>query len=340
MVRLAILRLAQESGHTVVTSALIEEATARFCPERGGVMDAGATLAWSGEAARLLETVGDPSVNTSIRLRAEKRARRAKSKEVMGEHVRPFLEDAATPAPVWSAAALARLARVPDMVHNPVRRRVEAQARDEGATEITVEAVEAGIAESRRVMEQAKQGGPGPGGMEPGGLDRPAAASVGKPAGGCPFANLNAPSDSAVEREPGEPSPFAWTPEAERKLERVPEGFKRSLTRQRIEAFAERHNVTTITPALLDEKYAEWAAGSAKRKVTLAWEDSALERINRIPGFVRGMVILEVERCAREMEQDTVTHAAIDRATSVWKRSGVFHSETNPDFYKPPERRS
>ncbi len=173
--------------------------------------------------------------------------------------------------------------------------------------------------------------------MSPG---RPAAASGGKPASGCPFANLNAPSDSAVEREPGEPSPFAWTPEAERKLERVPEGFKRSLTRQRIEAFAARHNVTTITPALLDEKYAEWAAGSAKRKVTLAWEDSALERIDRIPGLVRGMVILEVERCAREMEQDTVTHAVIDRATSVWKRSGVFHSETNPDFYKRPERRS
>lgn len=159
MVRLAILRCAQESGHTVVTSALIEEATARFCPERGGIMDAGATLAWSGEAARLLETVGDPSVNTSIRLRAEKRARRAKAKEVMGEHVRPFLEDEATPAPVWSAAALARLARVPDMVRNPTRRRIEAHAREAGATEITVETAEAGIAESRCVMEGSMRDG-------------------------------------------------------------------------------------------------------------------------------------------------------------------------------------
>jgi nucleotide-binding universal stress UspA family protein len=159
MVRLAILRMAQESGHTVITSALIEEATARFCPEKGGHMDVDETLTWSGEAARLLEKIGDPSVNTSIRLRAEKRARRSNSKEVLGEHVRPFLDDEAGPAPVWAAAALARLARVPDMVRNPVRRRIEAHAREAGATEITVEIVEAGIAESRRAMEGSMRDG-------------------------------------------------------------------------------------------------------------------------------------------------------------------------------------
>jgi nucleotide-binding universal stress UspA family protein len=159
MVRLAILRLAQESGHTVITSALIEEATARFCPDRGGVMNVDEASTWSGAAARLLEKIGDPSVNTSVRLRAEKRARRAKSKEVLAEHVRPFLEDEAGPAPVWGAAALARLSRVPDMVRNPVRRRVEAHAREAGAAEITVEIVEAGIAESRCAMEGSMRDG-------------------------------------------------------------------------------------------------------------------------------------------------------------------------------------
>jgi nucleotide-binding universal stress UspA family protein len=159
MVRLAILRMAQESGHTVITSALIDEATARFCPEKGGVMNVDETLSWSREAARLRERIGDPSVSTSVRLRAEKRARRAKSKEVLAEHVRPFLEDEAGPAPVWGAAALARLSRVPDMVRNPVRRRIEAHAREAGATEITVEIVETGIAESRRAMEGAMRDG-------------------------------------------------------------------------------------------------------------------------------------------------------------------------------------
>jgi nucleotide-binding universal stress UspA family protein len=159
MVRMAILRFAQESGHTVVTSAIIDEATKRFCPERGGSMDVDEPLSWNAEAARLLETVGDPSVSTSIRLRAEKRARRANSSDVLPEHVQPFLEDEATPAPVWSAAALARLARVPDMVRNALRRRVEERAQAQGAAEIAVETVEEAIAESRRVMERSMSEG-------------------------------------------------------------------------------------------------------------------------------------------------------------------------------------
>jgi len=159
MVRMAILRFAQESGHTVVTSAIIDEATKRFCPERGGSMELDEPLSWNAEAARLLEKIGDPSVSTSIRLRAEKRARRATSSEVLPEHVLPFLEDEAMPAPVWSATALARLARVPDMVRNALRRRVEAQAQAQGVAEITVETVEEAIAESRRVMERSMSEG-------------------------------------------------------------------------------------------------------------------------------------------------------------------------------------
>jgi nucleotide-binding universal stress UspA family protein len=159
MVRMAILRLAQESGHTVITSALMEEATDRFCPERGGTMDADGSLTWSDEATRLLETVGDPSVNTSIRLRAEKRARRANAEEVAAEHLRPFLDEAAMPAPVWSAAALARLSRVPDMVRSALRRRVEATAVEAGADEITSDIVEASIAESLEVMKGTMRSG-------------------------------------------------------------------------------------------------------------------------------------------------------------------------------------
>lgn len=122
-------------------------------------------------------------------------------------------------------------------------------------------------------------------------------------------------------------------------MEKVPHGFMRTLTRQRVEAFARRHNVATITPALVDEKYAQWAAGSAKRKTSLGWEATALARLSRIPEFVRGMVIQEVERCAREMGMETVTSEAIERASGVWKLSGAFHSEANPDLYKRSQRR-
>jgi nucleotide-binding universal stress UspA family protein len=156
MVRMAILRFAQESGHTVITTALIEEATNRFCPHFGGESDAGEdTFPWSEEANEELRKVGDTAVATSIRFRAEKRARREGATEVSVAHVRAFLDESEAPAPVWGAAALARLARVPEMVRGSVRRRVEAEATAAGATEVDVEIVEAAIAESRQVMQEA-----------------------------------------------------------------------------------------------------------------------------------------------------------------------------------------
>jgi len=159
MVRMAVLRFAQESGHTVVTSALIEEATARFCPDRGGHVEATGAVEWSAEAARLLKAVGDPAAGTSIRLRAEKRARRAEATVVEAAHVRPFLDESAAPAPNWNAAALARLARVPDMVRGATRRRVEAHALEAGASEIGAEIVEAAIADGRDAMDRAMRAG-------------------------------------------------------------------------------------------------------------------------------------------------------------------------------------
>ena len=159
MVRMAILRFAQEKGHTVVTSALIEEATNRFCPDRGGAMPSDSALAWTDGATALLSAIGDPSVAASIRLRAEKRARRQGDGEVLPAHVRPFLEESAASAPAWRAAALARLARVPEMVRGSVRRRVDADAFEAGLAEVTADMVEDGIAESRGVMEDAMRSG-------------------------------------------------------------------------------------------------------------------------------------------------------------------------------------
>jgi nucleotide-binding universal stress UspA family protein len=225
MVRMAIIRFAQESGHTVVTTALIDEATRRFCPDRGGAMDPGETLRWSQEASALLDDVADTALAATIRLRAEKRARRERAATVTPDHVRPFLDSEAAPAPTWTA-------------------------------------------------------------------------------------------------------------EAETRMERVPDGFMRTMTRRRVEAFARRHGVTTITRELIDEKYSEWGAGSAKQKTSLEWADSALDRVTRIPDFVRGMVIVEIERCARAMGRERVTDAVIDRARTVWRKAESFHSETDPALYK------
>lgn len=159
MVRTAILRFARESGHTVITSTLIDEATRLFCPHRDGVSEAEAGLQWSDEATALLENVQNASTRASARLRAEKRARRVRARTVLAEHVRPFLDEGSIMAPRWTAAALARLSQVPGMVRDWARRRIEAEAHDRGVTEITIEMVEAGLDESRVAMERAMKTG-------------------------------------------------------------------------------------------------------------------------------------------------------------------------------------
>ncbi len=116
-------------------------------------------------------------------------------------------------------------------------------------------------------------------------------------------------------------------------MERVPDGFMRAMTRKRVEAFAGRNGIATVTPALVEEKYAEWSAGSARQTMDLPWDEAALARIGRIPDFVRGMVVVEVERCAREMGRDAVTEEVIARARGMWEGSGLFHSESDPELY-------
>ncbi len=159
MVRMAILRLAQESGHTVVTSTLIDEATQRFCPASGGAEEETDAVSWTPEAEQALALIGDPSVNTSARLRAEKRARREGSNRVLKAHVEPFIAETAAPVVEWTAAALARMTGVPELVRGSLRRRAEANALEAEKSEISLEMLETAIEEGRAIMEAAMRAG-------------------------------------------------------------------------------------------------------------------------------------------------------------------------------------
>ncbi|KAB2849722.1 MAG: universal stress protein UspA [Hyphomicrobiaceae bacterium] len=175
MVRMVILRYAQEQGHTVITSTLVEEATARFCPGHGKARAETHDMPWSEGASAMLAAEAPGPAGGDIRLRAEKRARREGAAEVSVEHVRPFLA-AAKDAPrlEWCAAALARLARVPEMGREPVRQRAEARARQAGQPEVSLATLEGAIEESRRIMQEAMRAGghpPAPG--SPGGTNDP-----------------------------------------------------------------------------------------------------------------------------------------------------------------------
>jgi len=157
MVRLAVQRFAQESGHTVVTCDLVNRATRKLCPHFNGDASSETPAAWSPEANALADAGGDASEIAAIRLRAEKRARREGADLVKPVHVRPFLKVCTQTR--WSAAALARLARVPEMVRDTVRQKTEAEAIVTAAAEITPALLETVIAASRQMMERTMQSG-------------------------------------------------------------------------------------------------------------------------------------------------------------------------------------
>jgi len=117
MAKMAILRYAQEQGHTVITAGIVEEATAQLMPghaekameeiveayDKGELKrkpDAEASMhpkgtsygvRWSDAATRMLLTVKDLSLRGNLSIRAEKKARVAGVREVAPEHIAPFL---------------------------------------------------------------------------------------------------------------------------------------------------------------------------------------------------------------------------------------------------------
>jgi nucleotide-binding universal stress UspA family protein len=306
MARRMVLRHTQKQGHTFVTSDIVDEVMGKAMPGFAG-NDAGKVqdLPWSAAADKLMATVADAAIADNIRLRAIKRARRDHSDKVRPKHVSPFLDLADSDRPRWSAAALARVVKVPAMVRETVKAGIEDLALERELKEISFELAEEGVVEARKAMC------PVPAGDGTADAEPPAT-----------------PADEAAA------APIVWSSEAEARLARVPEGFMREMTKQRVENHARDGGVNIVTLDLVEEKYAGWAAGSAQRQADMDWDAEAAARVERIPDFVRPMVVQEIERCAREMGLDVVTGAAIDKAGDAWEAIGAFHSEGVPGQYR------
>ncbi|MBI5344942.1 MAG: PCP reductase family protein [Deltaproteobacteria bacterium] len=193
---------------------------------------------------------------------------------------------------VWTDDALRRLERVPQgFMRNMTRSRIEGSARGKGIDLITLEFAEDVIGEARGVMT----------GM----MGRPAADK-----------NEN-PARPAAEPE--------WTPEAIERLKMVPEGFMRDMTMRRIEKTALDKGISLITIEVIQEKYDNWAEGSAKVTRRLPWAKDAEEKIERIPSSVRGMVIKEVETLAERSGKEEVTLEVMEEAKKRWEGTKEFH---------------
>ena len=328
MARMAILRHAQQEGHTVITESIVKEATVKLCPmatdamgeivaaKEAGELDAANSanqkgfekMSWSPEAEVLLSSVQDDAVRNNLKHRSEKKARAEHAEVVQQCHIEFFL--AASPLSAsgslhWQATALARLMRVPEgFMRESCRSNIEAYARRHGLCEIDLETVEAGLAESRQKMSQ----------MMP-------VANREAPEGsrGCPFSGKKAePAESHHDA-------IAWTDAARQRLLALPEGMSREMTRKAVDSIASQKGMDVIDADDLEDVLNAFAAGSAGTKETMAWSSEARDGIGRAPEMVRGMLASEIEGWARRQGLDNVDISAVSAVKREWAERGVFH---------------
>ncbi len=334
MARMAILRYAQQQGHTVITERIVEEATAQLMPSHAerameeivAAHDAGElnstdneqglTLPCSEPAEALLQSITEGAIRENIRNRAEKKARVAGADEVLAEHVEAFTADQTaetqqqTPPLHWQSAALARLMRVPEgFMRDASRQRIEDYAREQDADEISLDIAEAGLARARKAMEE--------------GMARKDSNSVAtdtetpKPTGsGCPFAAM-------LESETSD-SP-TWSAEAEARLQSIPQGMSRDMTRKAVETIGGGQGLTEISAEFLTQVLDTFSRGSGTATETLPWDSTARARIQKAPPMVRGMLIKEIEAWVQRQGLLQVDANSVSTIVDEWAQSGHFH---------------
>jgi nucleotide-binding universal stress UspA family protein len=334
MARMAILRYAQERGHTVITESIVEEATAQLMPagaeqamgdivvaydqknqNKGILTDE--PMQWTDEAELLLSTIKEQAVRENLEMRSEKMARTEKSNTVDAGHISAFLDDRIEKEPGeqaetelhWDAAALARLMRAPEgFMRDMSKTRIEEYAREHGLVEISIEVAEQGLANARKAMEETMNNGRG---------DK--APRVSK----CPFTNFGELSSAGNNPENAKQIP--WSKEALASLKNIPEGYCLEMTRTAIETIAIRSELEQINADFVEQLMNVFASGSKSAKETMSWDEEARDRIAKAPDMIRGMLIKEIESWAVRHQFDHINKTTVDAVRNEWDKRGVFH---------------
>jgi nucleotide-binding universal stress UspA family protein len=177
MAKMAILRYAQEKGHTVITESIVDAATAELMPghaenaiqeivdaaDRGEIKTSVTTkpMSWSDAAKAILQNITDQSLRENIKGRAEKKARADKTFTVEKHHIQAFVQTLEPAAQLhWQADAIARLMRAPEgFMRDLSKKTVEQYARDNNLQTISLQVAEAGLKNARQVMEEQIKNG-------------------------------------------------------------------------------------------------------------------------------------------------------------------------------------
>jgi nucleotide-binding universal stress UspA family protein len=266
--RKAVENYCLDEGHTVITSSILSAAVRKLLPaemiERMGITFE------SDEEHRLQ----DGPLESCDRVKASEKM-------------------------VWTDEAVHRLERVPEgFMRNAAQESVEGYAKENGIRHISLEVAEKGLVTAREQMASAMQEGIGGG---------PGRAEAGAPQ--CPFfqetergsfectkcsyvvdgkrphtcqscgiAGVFRPL-SELERKAVPQTALSllqWDERALARVERIPAGFMRTMTKCRVEQWARKHSQSRVTVQVVEAKYDSWKEGSSSLQQELiitGWGD-------------------------------------------------------------------
>ncbi|MFQ5900510.1 MAG: PCP reductase family protein [Thermodesulfobacteriota bacterium] len=247
----------------------------------------------------------------------------------------------------WTDEAEERLSKVPEgFMRNMTKKRIEEHARANSIVEITFDVVQEAIESSRAGMG-SMMGGDMSGMPEHVKKMMSPEAEIPEqkePAyyfcfvcnyavpetipDKCPNCNSGSDKFSVLEKEYRTEAHtvfLTWSAEANKYLDSIPEGFRREMAKNEIEAFSRRNGYKVVTRKVTGERLKVWGDISKKIVSEMKWEKGVKERVDKIPERIRGMVVKEMELFARRAGEDTVTLRTLDSIRDKWMGSREFH---------------
>lgn len=246
----------------------------------------------------------------------------------------------------WTDEAAARMERVPaGFMRNMTKMRIEEHAVNNNIYEITLKVVEEVIETSRAGMGSMMGGDTASISMD--GLKHPDSIPKGD-AGDesyyfcfvCGFTvKESAPEKcsncgsgkekfSRLEKQYLTPSSMIkleWSENALKMLKKVPEDFRQEMTKWEIEGFCRKKGYVSVTADAVEERYRVWDGIGQKVEARLKWDDEVTIRVEKIPRFIRGMVVREMEKYADKKGEKIVSIETLDSIRDKWMDTQEFH---------------
>ncbi len=134
----------------------------------------------------------------------------------------------------------------------------------------------------------------------------------------CPFD----PSNTKKDHESFDPP---WEKDALARLQKIPEGSMRDMTKKATNSFALQKNTQRISLEFLEQILTVFTSGSKKTNKTLPWHSDAEQAIAKAPLMVQGMLAKEIEAYTKREKLTEVDLATVRKVKDKWSNEGQFH---------------